>query len=127
MGQVLRFKFKPPKVNYKDIYKYMCTTFIDEVRKDLKKAGWLHVSNSVEKGGSFLVGYKGVLYSIDSDFQVGISLDQYDAVGCGASLALGSLYSTKSLDPITRINTALQAAEKFNAGVRGPFVICKEK
>lgn len=51
----------------------------------------------------------------------------YDAVGCGQDIALGSLYATKKLDdfsdPEAAVETALEAAEGYSAGVRRPFKI----
>ena len=80
-------------------------------------------------GGTFLLGYKGKLYSIDSDFQVGIPSLQYDAIGCGAELVLGSLHTTAkfNLDPQERIELSLEAASTFNAGVQGPYVVLKQE
>lgn len=40
MIQLLRFTFKPPEIGEKDIYEYMCTDFIDEVRECFKRGGY---------------------------------------------------------------------------------------
>lgn len=47
----------------------------------------------------------------------------YAAVGCGQELALGALFATEqtSLRPQERLEVALEAAERFSAGVRAPF------
>ena len=130
MGQILRFQFKPPKVKGKDIYKYMCTEFIDAIRKTFKATGFLKIHSLEESGGTFLVGYKGHLFSIDTDFQVGIPTDKFDSVGCGCAYALGSMYTSEylgnNITPKERIELALQTATYFNAGVRKPFIICEE-
>jgi len=49
----------------------------------------------------------------------------YCAVGCGEDLALGSLYTTESLNwtPDDRVKIALEAAEKFSSMVQRPFHI----
>ncbi|GAA4716378.1 hypothetical protein [Phytohabitans rumicis] len=46
------------------------------------------------------------------------------AVGCGSDLALGALFATARtrMSPHRRVMVALQAAERFSAGVRGPFL-----
>lgn len=117
MGQLLRFKFSPPVQKDNDDYKYMVTHFIDEARKCFQDNGY----KDGRTGGSFLVGYKGKLYDIDDDFQVGIDNAGYSAVGCGANIALGSLFSTKGKAPKERLKIALEAASKFSAGVAPPF------
>jgi len=129
MGQLLRFGFSPPEQEGNvDDYEYMCTKFIDAARKRLKDGGYVKVKDSREEGGVFLVGYKGRLYQIDDDFQVGETLDGFDAVGCGSDYALGSLYSNKNnLDPKWSILEALKVAEHFSAGVRRPFVVKRLK
>lgn len=128
MGQLLRYKLQPPTRfkkdgTLKDIYEYMVTDFIDAVRQCLKDGGYASKENEVEQGGFFLVGYEGRLFMIQSDYQVAEALDGYMAVGCGDMIALGNLYATKGQPPIDRIRSALEAAEHFSAGVRGPFVI----
>jgi len=126
MGQLLRFKLKVPKqkTNQKN-YEYMCTTFIDAVRKCLKDGGYSDIDNNKENIGTFLVGYKNKLYSIHNDLQVGESADNFDSVGCGenyAKSALEILRLTK-LEPKEKVERALKVAVKFNGGVRPPFVI----
>jgi ATP-dependent protease HslVU (ClpYQ) peptidase subunit len=126
MGQLLRYSFTPPKHD-KDIetYKYMVSVFVEAVRLCLKDGGYTVVSNNEESGGTFLVGYDGRLFGIDSDFQVSEQVCNYDAIGCGGSIALGSLYSTSEMPPEKRIIQALKASEQFNSAVRGPFHIVK--
>lgn len=79
-----------------------------------------------EQCGTFLVGYEGRLFKILDDYQIAESLDGFDACGSGELVALGSLYATRQSlaeEPETRIQEALQAAEKYSAGVRSPFRI----
>lgn len=133
MGQLLRFKFNPPKYyaaqHSNDEYKYMCTDFIESVRVCFKDGGYATVLNNEESGGSFLVGFNGRLFKIDSDFQVGESVEKYNSIGCGDSYAKGSLYTifhfpnNKVRDPNDVIITALLAAEHFSGGVKSPFLI----
>lgn len=75
------------------------------------------------EGGEFLVGYKGNLYCIYGDFQVGLNADRYAACGCGDDLALGSLFTTKDLNmtPKEKLTAALEAASHHSAGVSGPY------
>lgn len=124
MGQLLRYSFTPPaRKENQELFAYMVTDFVDSVRECLKQGGYARVENNEDFGGTFLVGHKGKLFVIDSDFQVGEMLEPYAAVGCGQAYALGSLYSTDGKEPMERLQNALAAAEMFSAGVRGPFKI----
>ena len=127
MGQLLRYKFDPPQqtVSQNDM-EYMVTDFVDGLRRCFSNNGFGDKDATV--GGTFLVGYKGVLYTIESDYQVGIPKVPYDAVGCGADLALGSLHSTAkmNLKPEDRVVLALEAASTFSAGVAPPFLLIKQ-
>ncbi len=128
MGQILRYKFVAPKqTTDEDDMAYMVTTFIDAVRKCFGENGFGKTpEKDHNKGGNFLVGYNGTLYSIHDDFQVGKVALQYDACGCGEDIALGSLYSTADKKPEERVKLALEAASKFSAGVAPPFVLLKQ-
>ncbi|AVX04326.1 hypothetical protein MXMO3_01801 [Maritalea myrionectae] len=122
MGQLLAHSFEPPKhYDETDLYDYMVTSFVDAVRDCLKRGGFARVDSSAEEGGTFLVGYKGRLFEIESDYQVGEALSGYAACGCGREVALGALFATNGQKPKDRIKTALEAAASLNAYVRAPF------
>lgn len=122
MGQLLQHSFVAPPARPSDEpFAYMCTAFVDAVRACLKAGGYAKKDSEVESGGTFLVGYAGRLFRVESDYQVAETVDGYDAVGCGAEVALGSLFTSKSASPAKRIETALEAAHNFSAGVRPPF------
>lgn len=126
MGQLLEHAFDPPHHEEPvGVYEYMVTTWIDAVRKCFKEGGLAKRENEVETAGSFLVGYRGHLFNVGSDYQVLEVIDGFDAVGSGDSTAMGALYAVRNseMDPIARIQVALLAAERFNAGVHGPFTV----
>lgn len=129
MGQLLRYSFNPPDHPVDmDTAEYVNTLFVDAIRACLKQGGFAKIESGEETGGTFLVAYKGELFIIYDDYQVAIPSDGYAAVGCGRNLALGSLYSTGNIkSPKVKVTKALEAAEKFSAGVRGPFKIIKNK
>jgi hypothetical protein len=124
MGQLLRYSLKPP-VHHPDVdlFGYMVTDFIDAVRTCLKTGGFAEKEKEVEKAGTFLVGFKGRLFKVEGDYQVGESGVPYDACGCGEDIALGAMFASPDLPPEKRILTALEAAEQYSAGVRRPFII----
>jgi hypothetical protein len=129
MGQILRFYLTPPTPKEKqDHFEYMVREFLPEVRTILKTHGYLVTENGGEKIGTFLVGWRGSLYCVDSDLQVGELAMAYAACGCGHDLVLGSLDTTEKLTGLTareRVTMALESAESFSAGVRGPFTILR--
>lgn len=126
MIQLLQYSFKPPEIKTKNIHQYMCTDFINEVRKCFQEGGFLQkYTDGDEKGGTFLVGYKNKLFKIDNDFQVAENINGYDSIGCGDDYALGSLYilNKTSKSPIDIVLLALNTASYFSAGVSKPFII----
>jgi ATP-dependent protease HslVU (ClpYQ) peptidase subunit len=125
MGQLLRYAFVPPKQPRRaDVHRYMVTTFVDEVRDTLKKGGFARKKDDVEEiDGAFLVGYRGRLFEIECDYQVGEAVDGFAATGSGASIAQGALCVTQGMDPRKRLRVALDAAERYSTGVRRPFYV----
>lgn len=126
MGQLLRFGFTLPKQKEKqDDFEYICTDFIDDVRARLKFGGYSKKKDEVEFGGTFIVGYRGMIYKVSDDFQAGIPLSNFTACGCGEEIAFGAVAalidSGMTLKEITL--KALGIVERYSAGVRSPFVI----
>lgn len=124
MIQLLRFGFTAPfhKPGV-DPMEYMVCEFVEAIRTRFKAGGFARKDEEAEIGGAFLVGYRGRLFLIESDYQVGEAACGYDACGCGASYAKGVLYATESRDAHERVQLALQAAEAHSAGVRAPFTV----
>jgi ATP-dependent protease HslVU (ClpYQ) peptidase subunit len=125
MIQLLRYSFKPPKkYDDADIFEYMCTVFINEIRTCFRSGGFIEIDKNIESGGTFLVGYRDRLFTIDSDFQVAESERPYTACGCGMSFALGALDAMDPARPADeRIKEALQIGVYRSGGVRPPFII----
>lgn len=123
MGQLLQHRLTPPAIpEGADLHAYMVTEFVDAVRELFDDGGYTKDKGGRESGGTFLVGVRGRLFQIADDFQVGESLDGYDACGCGQAYALGVLHATRANQPFNRLELALEAAAYHNAGVSGPFV-----
>ncbi|MEX0877430.1 MAG: hypothetical protein WDZ40_01040 [Candidatus Spechtbacterales bacterium] len=125
---LLKFGFDAPNQDKKmSDYEYVATVFSSSIRERLKKFGALNVQDREETGNAhILMGYKKRLYQMYFDFGAErIEGVNFYASGSGASLALGSLYSTENsaLTPEERIRLALSAAEKFTRSVGGPFII----
>lgn len=138
MGQLIRYKMGIPKhFDGVDDYEYMCTSFIDSLIECLKTAGFAKINNNEVTGGVFLVGYRKKIFRIDSDFQVGQRIGNFDSCGCGEDYALGALevlqnsncqgyersIVTKQTIAEEAIIEALTIASKYSAGVSGPFTV----
>lgn len=128
MGQLLKHQLLLPDYTHlndldEEIEHYMVSQFIEAIRFCFRNYGYLKKENEQESGGQFLVGFRGRLFQIDSDFQVGRPLNGYAAVGVGAKVALGALYASRRREPLTRINLALEAAAHFTIGIQQPFYI----
>ena len=124
MGQLLRFSMViPPIPENMDLFQYMVTQFIEAVRKCLKEGGYAKKESETESGGEFLVGVRGRLFKIQSDYQVAETLRPYDAAGCGEQFALSSMFTSRIKSPKNKIIKAMEAAAEFSVGVKPPYVI----
>lgn len=126
LGDVLRYQFSPPSHEpdcQTDVY--LRTLWVTELRKVLTDSGYATKKDGREEGGQFLFGYKGRLFFMDGDYQVGEPLAGHHAVGCGAPYAIGALSALRNsgLSIEEKIGLSLRAAEDNSAGVRGPFTI----
>lgn len=130
MGQILQYVMEAPErpEGISDM-KYLVAYWIPALIDTFADAGYRGEKGDYDHeetriGGEFLLGYRGTLYCIEGDFQVGIPEEQYAAIGCGQDLALGAIYAAKqsgAKDPTKIITVALEAAEKYSAGVQRPF------
>lgn len=128
MGDLLHYSLVVPERHPdEDIDKWIRTTFVDAIRSCLKTGGYAGKTNETEAGGTFLVGYEGRLFEIQDDYQVGESVDPYDAVGSGDAVAKGAMAAMIQLgsvgDPEQMIRIALGIAERNCRGVRAPFTV----
>ena len=138
MGQILRFALPLNLAPYPysgysqdEVERYMYLDFLENVRELFKIKGYSKIENNNEAGGEFLVGFQGQLWSVYEDFQIAQFDIPFQAIGCGASFAMGALSviweegKCWPIEPKQMIQMALCTAEKFSAGVRGPFNVLK--
>lgn len=124
MGQILRYSFVIPEHGpKKDNFEYLCSDFIDALIDCFTSKGYARIDNNEIEGGQFMLGYKGKLYFIDSDFHVAEASGDYDACGSGEPYALGAMMATDNPIPELAIIKALMVAEFYCPSVRGPFNI----
>ena len=128
MGQIIKFHSEEvhnPISRKADVYGYVVRSLVPMYRRILGEHGYKQTVNGEETGGKFLIAIDGRLFCIESDFQVGEVVEEYDSVGCGAQYALGSLFSYSNVDPVKRINKAIDAANAFSNGCGGETKIIK--
>lgn len=121
--QVLRFCLEIPKHEHGlDTFEYMVTKLVPAIRDCLASHGAKKKENEVSaQSASYLIGYRKRLFEIEGDFQVGEVFGQFNAAGCGADIAMGSLFSSRITSPKEKLLESLRASEAFSAGVRRPF------
>jgi ATP-dependent protease HslVU (ClpYQ) peptidase subunit len=105
---------------------YIINNFIPDYRNALHQLGLIEMENGIERNRSeILVGYRGHLFSIGTDFSVLESLEDFFAVGSGSVYAMGALYATRylKLEPKLRLELALESASMYDEAVCPPFEI----
>lgn len=125
MGQLLRWKWQiPARPEKQSMDEYLATALVDSIRQCFKDGGFAEKKNEQESGGTFLIACEGRLFTIHDDYQVAETSDDFAAVGCGDEYALGALHALRDHRRTEQhVRVALEAAEHFSAGVRGPFLI----
>lgn len=120
MIQLLQYSLVIPEhLSTQSVDEYLRTSFIDAIRDLFKKNGYASIDNNEETGGTFLIGYRGRLFTVFSDYQVAENDSDYSSVGSGSDIALGAMFATEDLPPADRLTIAITAASEFNPYVAG--------
>jgi ATP-dependent protease HslVU (ClpYQ) peptidase subunit len=83
-------------------------------------------TQSQMSGSNFIIAHKGKLYETLCDFQINeIGELGFTAIGAGATIALGSLFTSQDMDftPEQRLYLALESASEFARSCGPPYVI----
>ena len=104
---------------------YMVNTVAEGIRKALKEHGASTVDNNREETeNSFLIGFHGRLYEVESNYQVLEYRLGFSAIGAGRDFALGALHTlANSTPPRQAVKSALRAAAHFSPWVCKPFTV----
>ena len=110
---------EPPETSV-NAHWYLCNCVLPWLREFTK--------DLPEEEFELLIGFCGHLFHTYGARQVSEEIAGYEACGCGAQVSRGSLFTSSlsarmDMNPKWRIENALQAAERFCSGVRGPFNI----
>ena len=130
VGQLLQYSFKPQKpLHTQSTMEYLVNDFVDCLRNLLRdKGAMLKDEEGDAQDSEFLLGFRGKIYVIEPDFNIGKPTENYASCGTGASYAMGALYalSESSAPPEDKIIKALSAASEYCNGVKPPFTILKK-
>ena len=121
---ILQHIFVPPipsASERKNMYKFMITKFVPEMRECLSENGWKPDTDDKDSGFSMLIAYDGELFDIGDDFSVLLNGDGIYGVGNGSKFAIGALYAGASVEQ------ALQIAANNDIYTSGPFQIIKQQ
>lgn len=136
MGQILmyaEFPEPPATPNPASGFRFMVQTFVPAVRRILAEGGYTksivlsrptgQQETHEHQGGTFIVGFQGLLFEVRDDFAVGMVEESYCAVGASWQPALGALYATEALEvsQAQRVVLALEAAANHTGACRTPF------
>lgn len=132
VGQVLSNLWAPPPYQNQPPMGYLAGPLINSVREVLDDYGVLKKDGNVDNPDtSFLVAFLGQIYSVYSDLQISGRIDNWACMGAGQYAASGAMYAYvndcmskskgKGMAPKTAIRKALEASERINPFVKGPF------
>lgn len=121
MGQILRFHSEFIDLSEGDPFELTVSKLVPMWRGILSTNGYTKVDNNRESGGTFIVSFRGRIFTIEGDFQVGEPRSDFAAVGCGSAYALGALYasSDREFSARERVSLAISAASEFSNGCGG--------
>ncbi len=116
--QLLEFELTIPKIYVDEkTDDYLYSRFVDAVRSCVKSGGALKLNDSVERMANciFLFAYDNRLFTMQENFSILESTNDYDATGSGGYHAEASLYSTQGIieDPKERIKKAIICASNY--------------
>ena len=98
--------------------------FAELIRETFRDNGLAEIESNVEGTDTqILFGFRGRLFTLQYDFAVLESSNDYYSIGSGSVYAHGSLYESRDKPPLERVLSALRCAEYYCTGVKGPFKV----
>ena len=120
---ILQHIFVPPVPNVverKNLYKFMITKFVPEMRECLEENNWKPDPKD-DSTFSMLIAYDGELFDIGDDFSVLLNDDGIYGVGNGSKYAIGALFAGASVEK------ALEIASHNDIYTSGPFQVVRQQ
>lgn len=129
-GQVLRHEVNWPSPPADvDLERFVVRDVVPELRRALREAGALKVTEGVEQTAQFMIGLRGELMTVGTDFSIGSLQETYRAIGSGRHNAYGALHvlADFGITAKEKVRRALEAAANFTSNVRPPFVVISDE
>lgn len=124
IGQLVQYSLEIPEHDdSKNDMAYFLEDFIPSFIKCLKE-NEITLDEGELKEFNMLIGYKGNIYRLESDFNIGINKECYDVIGSGEDIATGALFilaKDKKLKPKQKIKLALDASSRYVSSVGGTY------
>ena len=121
MGQLLQYELVVRKQNENETNEaYLVTVFVTAVRELFAAHGYSKIDNNRHEGGAALVGYRGELYTLESDYQISRWASSVATLGAGGQYALGAMAALRNHKPEEAIMTSLQITGELCALVAPP-------
>lgn len=120
---ILQHLFIPPVpsiIERKNLYIFMITKFVPEMRQCLKDNDYEPDAKDGDSGFQMLIAFDGELFDISNDFSVLLSGDGIYGVGSGSQFGIGALYAGATVEE------ALNKAANNDIYTSGPFQIVKQ-
>lgn len=108
---------------------YLVKVFVPAVKQLLVDNDCIMNNDNYKQSDSnLLIGYRGEIFIMDTNFQIVQTNDSYSAIGSGTDTALGALAVFSNMDwmefsPSYTIKKTLEIAEKHCLGIQKPFKV----
>ena len=126
LGQVLRWRvaWPEPPASRDDLDAFVAVQVVDALQEGMRSAGVRNLPDN-EPRDTILFGTAGRLFALSDDDSVAYLHHPFAAIGHGRHIAYGAMQILQGLDlPLeAKCRAALDAAEKFDATVRSPFLL----
>lgn len=120
MGQILQYNWsQPPRLEGVTDREYLQIDVIESMRECFNNYGFGEFKDGEHQGGTFLIGYKGELYEMQSNFSI-LKNESFAAVGSGqyhAEAVLLLLTQDPDFDPQDVLTASIYAASYFTTSV----------
>lgn len=131
LGQLVQYAFEIPakRENCND-YKYMICDFVTSLKTCLRDNGCMIKEKEqelIENEGCLLIGYRGNLYELSSDWQIATCPEGVGAIGSGYLVALGVLFADDKTAPEIRLGKSLEISKRLIHTTRSPFTIISKE
>lgn len=125
-GKILQHNIKYPSIpanvnNSEKLDAFVNGILIKEIKSQMNT---LNLEKEEKEEFSVLLGIRGHIFEFQQDWAIYELLANYNAIGSGGLVAMGSLYTTEAWkSPEKRVRVALEAAARYCPSVGEPLDI----